>query len=545
MVVTLARMKWSMMRHNSNTRRVVGALAGLGGILLFISGHLAADSDAARSDLMVLGLASLLAGWVLGPILSPKAGILRPHDFALLPLSRWRLGAGLMAVCFIGIGPLVTAAAMGTVIWWAAGLAPQAILVAIPGAILTLILIVVVSRLAYALLGTAMLNRLGVEIAAIQYGLLLSTMFVGWMIFQIAGNTIGSLLESGLPGTMTRSILEWVPSTWTVHSIEAAAAGQWTTAVAWLCGLAALTALLAAITVLHLVPKTHSRNTSFGARRRGRLSTLLPSTPLGAVIGKETRQWARDPWRVLEMHTGWWTGLIAGGLAWVAGYVVVAPFAALITAFMAALVASNLYGHDGTALWQLASCPGKQAVRADVRGRQIALLLWNAPAVAVILIVFTAGTGQHWAWPYMVAGSTVLLLAGLGVSIFLAVIAATPGVDPQKRVGPNDTGDLQFQVWMAMWMMPVSCLPTVFAGVIFGIAGAPWLITIVALVNGIAVAWIGGRLAHQRLRARLPETFARLRYGKEIAKASAPNTSLLDKLESSAINSNKQLQVGS
>lgn len=545
MVVTLARMKLSLMRHNSPTRRYVSIAAGIAGIGTLIGVLVNAPNQAVSSDLIVLALTGLLFGWIIGPMMSPKAGILRAHDFVLLPLKRTHLGASLLAVCFVGIGPIISAAALMVMVWWAASLGAQTLIVGIPAAILCLILVVAASRFTYALLGSAMHNRLGVEFTAVQYGFLLSLMFVSWMLFQIAGNTVQTLANEGIPGTLARSVLDWVPTSWAINAAEAAAEGNWSTAATLLGALAAFTGILVLATVYLLVPKATTRAASFSRRRRHSLTRVWPKSPLGAVLSKELRQWRRDPWRVLELRTAWWSGIFSGAISWVAGFPEVAPFAAAITAFMSALIAANLYGHDGTAIWQLAATPDKRSIRADVVGRAGALIIKSAPIVALVAVVFIVATGQSWAWPYVLPLSVVFLLNGSGIAVFLSVIGASAGVDPHKRVGPNDTGDNQFQVWMALWMMPVSALPTGIALLVFGLVGMPWAATGIAVLNGALVAWLFLAMTYLRLRDRLPETFARIRYGKEIAAASAPVDTWIDRWEKTAIESNQQIKVGS
>ncbi|MGO1975547.1 MAG: hypothetical protein ACTH2Q_21540 [Propionibacteriaceae bacterium] len=82
-----------------------------------------------------------------------------------------------------------------------------------------------------------------------------------------------------------------------------------------LLALIVLTALLLAAAARTLRPNLGSRRT----RPQRRPSTrgldgrsLLPDTPLGVVVGKELRQWRRDPWRRLELRTSMYTGLLTG-----------------------------------------------------------------------------------------------------------------------------------------------------------------------------------------------------------------------------------------
>ncbi len=74
---------------------------------------------AARSDVLLLVLACWLVGWLVGPILTSGAAVLRPEYFTLLPLPRRRLGFGLLAAVFVGVGAAVTATAVLALVGYA------------------------------------------------------------------------------------------------------------------------------------------------------------------------------------------------------------------------------------------------------------------------------------------------------------------------------------------------------------------------------------------------------------------------------------------
>ncbi len=124
-------------------------------------------------------------------------------------------------------------------------------------------------------------------------------------------------------------------------------------------------------------------------------------------------------------------------------------------------------------------------------------------------------------------------------SLLFSVVALAPGVDPQLRVDANDSGDHPVQVWLSLAALPVLTAPAVLAAVFLGLAGTPWAALPVGVANGLLGAWWLGRVAHRRLAARLPETFTRIRYGREVALRAVPERgSLLDRLERTAISGN-------
>jgi ABC-2 type transport system permease protein len=369
----------------------------------------------------------------------------------------------------------------------------------------------------------------------------------GWVAVQPALAAMDTLPQVGVQGTAA-TVLSLIPTSWPLLAVDAAASGAWGAAFGWLGAFAALTLATVLVTVRLLAPSVTSR----GVRRRSRPlgsrvfdggRSFLPDTPLGAVVGKELRQWWRDPWRGLEVRATLWAGLFIGLLTWSSDYFAFfAPFSGVICAFIMALATANMYGHDGTAVWQTVVGQGPGTARADVRGRQIAILLLSAPGALALSVLFIVFTGEHWTWPYVLTGLAAVFGVGSGLSLLFSVVALSPGVDPQLRVDANDTGDNQLQVWFSLVAFPVLSAPTLAAAVWLGLQGMPWLALPIALANGALVTWFLGRVAYRRLETRLPEMFTRIRYGKAIAAQAVPGSggSLLDQLERSALATNAE-----
>ncbi|MGH4016477.1 MAG: hypothetical protein ACRDSL_21615, partial [Pseudonocardiaceae bacterium] len=186
MVGELIRLRFAIQRHTLGWKRLLGLVLGVAAAAGTWAGTLLAAAGA-RADVLLLLLAVWLVGWVVGPILTSGASVLRPEYFALLPLDRSRLGAGLLASVFVGVGAAVTTAGMLALVGYAAtvGSGPRvaaAVAVGLVGAALLVVFTVALSRTVYALIGAAMRSHVGVEIAAIQYGLLVATLFAGWVV---------------------------------------------------------------------------------------------------------------------------------------------------------------------------------------------------------------------------------------------------------------------------------------------------------------------------------------------------------------------------
>ncbi len=265
-----------------------------------------------------------------------------------------------------------------------------------------------------------------------------------------------------------------------------------------------------------------SSRRSRGRRRSAGLvdgGGLLPKTQLGAVIGKEYRQWTRDPWRSLEVRSGIWTGIAIGAFALIGGdYAVVAAFAGLIVAFMMGVAALNVYGQDGSAVWMTIVGQDSTSIRSDVRGRQWAILLVSLPQTLVITAVFLVLSGQYWATPIVLALLPALFGAGCGAAMITSAVGVSPGVDPRRRVGPNDAnGNVGIHLWVVMLLITVGVLPT--AGMVLLSVTNPsaWMtiaMVVVGVLNGLVAAWFFGRIAIFYLSTRMPDVYTRIRYGQ-------------------------------
>jgi ABC-2 type transport system permease protein len=545
----LIRLKLTILGHSSPGMRLARLICWPAAVAVSWLAVVFADGPAARHDVLLVGLALWTAGWVTGPVLASGAGVLRPDWFALLPLDRRRLGLALLAAALVGVGPAVTLLALGALLPHATGLGAGAVAVTVAALPLLLVFLVALSRLVYAAMGAAMGSRLGVAISAVQYGALLAGMTVGWVALDAVGGGIAGLLRDGLPGTAAARGLELLPTAWPVLAAEAAGEGRTAAALGLLLALAVAAAALVAVCLTLLAPRPRTVRPAARVRRRARLG-LLPATPLGAVAAKELRQWWRDPWRSLEIQCACWFGVLVAVLGWISGVSELVPFAGAAVAFSVALSACNLLGQDGTAFWLTVAGQGPGSLRADIRGRQLALLLLFTPPAVVLGVAGTALSGVDWAWP-LLGLLPALLGIGAGLAVLLSVVAVTAGVDPKYRVGPNDAGDVTFQVWVALLSVGVLASPAIVvaaAGARSGGAGAVWTSVAVGLLNGAVVAWLLGRIAAARLHARLPETFARLRYGKAIALEQQPagTGGLLDWMERTAVDTNQERRpVGS
>lgn len=536
----LISLKFAMLRNTSaGMRRAGWVIGGALVIATWIAAALAVD-DGVRHSALTLILALWLVGCMVGPVLMSGAGVLRPDYFALLPISRAALGRVLLLSVFVGIPSAFVLLAMLATAWHAAVIAPVTVVIAVVGALLAWVLAITLSRLVFGLLGAAMKSRLGIEIAGVQWGILLAAMFAGWLVVATTVQSVGQLLNAGLPDGPISAVLDAFPTSWPVLAVEAAAAGDLGGAALLLLALLALDAVLILATVPLLVPREQRTE-----RRRGRPRSralvagrgILPATPTGAVTMKELRQWRRDPWRALESSTALWTGATIGVFALLGGYSApVAPFAGVIVALMGGVAGLNLYGQDGSAVWQQIVGESKHSVRADVRGRQWALALVILPRALIVSVAFVLLLQAWWAVPFIIAALPATIGASTGAALITSAIAVSPGVDPRRRVGPNDAnGNITIHVWLALIPTALGMAPTV-AMAIWAANAPSWPMfvatALVGVANGFAAAWLLGRIAIAYLQHRTVDVFSRIRYARVFRDT---GRSLLDQIANSTL----------
>lgn len=536
----LISLKFAMLRNSSAGLRRAGWVIGALLVVATWAGAALAADTAIRHHVLTLVFAMWLVGGMFGPVLMSGAGVLRADYFALLPLSRSQLGRGLLTTVYVGVAATYVLLAFLAVSWHAAVLDPGTIIVAVVGSLLTWVLVIALSRLVYGALGAAMRTRLGIEIAGVQWGIILAAMFAGWMIVSVAFQSIPQLLQTGLPAGPITAVLDALPTSWTVLAVEAATVGDWGVAVALLAALLVLDVVCVVGTVALLVPRSQRVTARRGRPRSTSLVAgggILPATPTGAVVMKELRQWRRDPWRALEASTAVWTGAVIGVFALLGGYTAPAgAFAGVIVAVMVALAGCNLYGQDGSAVWQNIVGESASSVRADVRGRQWAMALVFLPRALLVSVVFILLAQAWWAIPFVVAALPATVGAAAGAAILTSAVGVSPGVDPRRRVGPNDAnGNIALHVWIALAATTIGVAPTVAMIVWAATSGSPVVMiatAVVGVANGFAAAWLLGRVAIGYLSTRMVDVFSRIRYGRIFRdKASG----LLDQIAASTL----------
>ena len=285
--------------------------------------------------------------------------------------------------------------------------------------LLSLALASVLSTIAGAVLGPG--SRRGHDVGTIVTAVALSVVAVAATLLPALDT---ALRRGSVP--WLADALTWLPTGWGPVAVQAAARGDWLAVFGSLAGLAVLT--LAAAdwwpAVLSRRMDAAARPAHAGGARPGRWSAL-PGTPTGAVTAKEIRMWVRDPIRLTCLLIAVIVGAAVCAIPRLtSGTYLLLPYAGILTAVIAGACACNLYGSDGTSLWLTVMTPDSS--RADVRGRQAAWLIVVAPYTVAITIAFTALSGEHAAWPWVLAVLPAVLGGAAGLAPFSSLVSVQP-----------------------------------------------------------------------------------------------------------------------
>ncbi|SDY83095.1 ABC-2 type transport system permease protein [Amycolatopsis xylanica] len=521
MVGVFVGMKLRVMRHALRGNRAIGTIlggvVGLAAAVATLSYGAVSFADPGTSvDLLASIYALWLLGWILGPVLMGGDESLRPEHFSLLPLSGRKLATGLLAASFVGVTTVVSLVAFAGLFVYGQRLGGGAALVGLVFTVLQLVLAVLLYRVVTGLLGALLSTRKGKDLALVVVALLT----LSGVALQYVLHTLGPAIIDGQASELT-SVTRALPSGWGAVAVRAAGDGQWTTVlllaaamVVLLAGLLLAWAKLLARRVTH--PAYHGVAKS-RAKRTGR--ALLPATPLGAVVGKELRSWWRDARRRTTMFSAMLVGpvIMIGPSLYDGSAATFASGAGVCLAFYVPLYTGNLYGFDGSGFWHTLLTPG--AIRADVRGRQLAWLLIVGSVGLACCLVLPAATGHPSTYPLVLSLFAVLVLAGAGSVALQSAMAPYPLPDQRKTSNPFATGGnagcakilplLGMELLAALTTIPVIILE------VFGrtqdLPVLRWLEIPVGIAIGGAFYWYWGKSAVARLTATGPEILAELR----------------------------------
>ncbi|MGB6274096.1 MAG: ABC transporter permease [Rhodococcus sp. (in: high G+C Gram-positive bacteria)] len=484
-------------RQFKGGQAVVKTVVGvLGLVFAVVACVLSARSEA--SQVLVGGTASLgltLIGlsWVLLPVLSGISDDnIQPRHFQMLSVEPARLARALLTTSAYGMVVPLTAIATAAIPIYAVSRSLATLPLALVAWPATVVLFVTLSRVVTVAMSQLLKSRRSREFALLAFGAVFGSLY--FLQFPLTQNFSRVLSgEVTWPLTLAHSI----PFSWGITGVDAALDGNWLLAIAAVAGLLVLDVVLVwswQRLVLRLFEGRVSA--SYGASRKQMAANGhngdrgWRATRVGAVVMRELALWRGDMRRRSQLLSVLIFAVLGGVGPLVTDSI---PFSAAwgawIVIFMAMGAGSNLYGLDGGSMWHLVMIP--QALRDDVRGRQIAWLIMAAPFAIVptaVVRVFGDLGLDRLAVPISVTLSMLGVSAGLIVMV--SVRAAYPVPEPTKAFSLNTRGSFNggsfALVLLSMVVLGLSVVPALLLALLL-----PGAFAYLSVPAAVAVGWLG------------------------------------------------------
>ncbi|WP_166351577.1 hypothetical protein [Phytoactinopolyspora limicola] len=487
----------------SNARLIAGLVGvAAGGGITITGAYLVAQLRQASADdaalILTAGGSVVVAGWFLLPLL--VFGIdesIDPQRFALLPLPRRTLLAGMLTAGFVGIPAVAMLVVAGaTTITWSRG--PLPVLYAAVGALLATTFCVVASRAVTTVLAGVFRSRRLRDLVSMIGMLLIGSV----MLLQFGLPSVAQLATRDVIERVT-TVLAWTPLGAAWAAPHDALRGAAATGLLRLLILAAAVVVLALIWDRALRYSLESGGTAAGSGPRAGPRTapaghtlaprwarwMLPATVTGAVAARILHLWWRDPRQRVSLLIVpvILVGVVAGpSLVGYRDEVLVLAGPGVGT--LIGLMMLNHTAYDGTALWThlAVSLPGY----VDRAGRALGTATWAVPVV----VGAAAGTclliGRPDLIPAAVGASVATVLTGLALAAVTSVViafpappaSANPFITPsggnvvvvlQQFIGGLAVGLLSLPVYLtlgfALWWRPEVGWGLLLAGPAYGL----------------------------------------------------------------------------
>ncbi|MGK5442584.1 ABC transporter permease [Micromonospora sp. URMC 105] len=514
---------------------VAGVLVGLwfaaGGFLALAAPGFAGEPRYALLT-AAFGGGLLVLGWLLLPLVFFGVDeTLDPARFALLPLPRRTLVAGLFAAALVSVpvlavllavsGLVVTAAALGG---WAAGL------VAAVGVVAGLLLCVAASRAVTSAFATMLRSRRVRDLAAV----LLAVVAALLGPLQIA--VLAAVREADWDRlTGVAEVVGWTPfgAPWTV-GVDVAEGRAWAVPVKLLITAVTVGLLLlwwsrslesAMVGAASAAPAKSRRGPAGGpvAQLFPRVLAWTGRDRFGALVAREARYWWRDARRRANLISVAVVGVFVpvmvnlGGPQFAAeegpdltagnSSPVLLSLSMLFVGVLASVTLANQFGFDGSAYAAnvVAGVPG----RLELRARMTAFSVYVVPMLGVVSVLIALVMGEP-GWIGVAAGALLAAYgAGLAINGFVSVLGAYSLPETSNPFAMNTGAGVakSFLTLLSMVASAAAAIPMVVAAALLGDAWL-WLALPLGAAYGLGAALLGSYLAGDVLDRRTPELLA-------------------------------------
>lgn len=514
---------------------VAGVLVGLwfaaGGFLALAAPGFAGEPRYALLT-AAFGGGLLVLGWLLLPLVFFGVDeTLDPARFALLPLPRRTLVAGLFAAALVSVpvlavllalaGLVVTAAALGG---WAAGL------VAAVGVVAGLLLCVAASRAVTGAFASMLRSRRVRDLAAVLLALVAALLGP----LQIA--VLAAVREADW-GRLTgvAEVVGWTPfgAPWTV-GVDVAEGRAWAVPVKLLITAVTIGLLLlwwsrslesAMVGAASAAPAKNRRGPAGGAVAQlfPRVLAWTRRDRFGALVAREARYWWRDARRRANLISVGVVGVFVpvmvnlGGAQFSAGEgpeltvgnssPTLLSLSMLFVGVLASVTLANQFGFDGSAYAAnvVAGVPG----RLELRARMTAFSAYVVPMLGVVSVLIALVVGEP-GWIGVAAGALLAAYgAGLAINGYVSVLGAYSLPETSNPFAMNTGAGVakSFLTLLSMVASAAAAIPMVVAAALLGDAWL-WLALPLGAAYGLGAALLGSYLAGDVLDRRMPELLA-------------------------------------
>lgn len=507
---------------------VIGALFGLwfaaaGFFLLAVPG-LAGNAELA---VVVPAFAGgvLVLGWLLLPLVFFGVDeTLDPARFALLPLPRRTLVAGMFTAALLGVPAVaMLGATSGLVLGAGAQAGWPAALAQAAGVVAGLLLCVAVSRAVTSAFANMLRSRRVRDLAAVVLALL-ATLLGPLQVAVIAAVDRADYHRLVGPAR----VVGWTPlaAPYTVGT-EVAEGHAWAVAAKLAITAAAVTGLLwwwsvslesamVGATSGGTIRSTRTASGGATAQLFPRALPWLPRNPYGAIAAREARYWWRDARRRANLITITVIGVFVpvminlsnSRLAGVTHQTT--PTSMTISMLLVGVYASvllvNQFGFDGTAYAAhlVAGVPG----RTELRARLVAVSAYLVPVLTLIGLLVAAFVGEASWLPTMLGAIFAAYGTGLAVNLFVSVLGAYAMPETTNPFAMNAGRGMAKSLlgFVAMLATMATASPFLIAAVgAGGTAIWAWLALPVGVGYGLGAVALGLYIVGDLLDRRGPE----------------------------------------
>ncbi|QSB17033.1 ABC transporter permease [Natronosporangium hydrolyticum] len=535
-VGAFARLKLRMLGNGlqGSTGRVLSFLGGMilavlwafAGFMIFV----ASSAGDAQIRLLVAAFAGAIL--TLGSMLLPLIwfGIddtLDPARFALLPLRRRQLVAGLFTAALVSVPAAATlVATLGLVVPAAAHGGVVGALGQLLGVLCGLLVCVAASRAVTSAFATMLRSRRVRDLA----GILLAGVAALLAPMQFLAMSAAREADWDRVAAVAQ-VIGWTPlaAPYTV-GVELSEGAAGAALAKLLIGVATLAALLwwwSRSLESALVGAAHSSGPARADRAAvgGAVGQLLPrwlpglpAQPAGALIAKEVRYWWRDAKRRANLITIAVIGVLVPVMVTAGSRVIVdaegeplavatSPmadlFSMLLVAAFAASVLANQFGFDGTAY--AAQLTTGVSGRLELRARALGHALLMVPLLLLVGVFLAVLRGEATtalaAWGVLLAGYGT----GLAINTLLSVLApyALPEGSNPFATATGAGLSKSMLALVAIVAAGVVTAPILLAAALLGDAW-PWLAVPLGAGYGLGLAALGCYLAGDIIDRRGP-----------------------------------------